>query len=394
VLIEYQVMKRILHFAQDSDTSGFFPQLARWHDRSRYEMFFATLNPIAPWLADYMRTQGVECFSCDCRRRAEYPMGLLRLARFLRRKRIDILHTHLFEPSVIGLMAGALARTRTRVLTRHYSDYHTRIDKRWHVRLDQLCTRLSHKVIAVSEHTAQHMIEIEGARREKVRVILNGIDFNRAKPSGPDARSRIRREFGAEEDYLLLIVARLHPEKGHHYLFEAMADLRERVNRPVRLLVAGAGSFDQAYRDEVRALGCADAVSFLGFRKDSADLMAAADLVILPSLAEAFGLALTESLYIGTPVVATRVGGIPEIVKDGVDGRLVPPANSKALADAIVELLNDTKKRQRMAGAGREKVMTSFRFEEMVRSYELLYADACGSQRSTVGRELKATAND
>src|SRR5215471_9130893 len=115
---------RLLHFAQDSDTSGFFPQLAKWHDRSRYRMYFATLNPMAPWLREYMESQGVMCFSCECKRRIEYAPGIVRLARHLRRERIDILHTHLFEPSVIGLSAGALARTRRRVITRHYSDYH------------------------------------------------------------------------------------------------------------------------------------------------------------------------------------------------------------------------------------------------------------------------------
>src|SRR5215216_4211883 len=175
-------MQRILHFAQDGDTSGFFPQLARWHDRGHYEMFFATLNPIAPWLRDHMQSQGVECFSCDCRERAQYPLGLLRLAQFMRRKKIDVLHTHLFEPSVIGMIAGAIARTRLRVVTRHYSDYRTRINKRWHVRLDQLCTRLSHGVIAVSRHTADHLTGAEGARPEKVKTVLNGIDFERVKP--------------------------------------------------------------------------------------------------------------------------------------------------------------------------------------------------------------------
>ena len=89
-------------------------------------------------------------------------------------------------------------------MTRHYSDYHTRIDKRWHVRLDQLCTRLSHRVIAVSAHTAEHMISLEKAPPEKLRVILNGIDFDRVKVSGPDAAERVRREFGAENAWLLL----------------------------------------------------------------------------------------------------------------------------------------------------------------------------------------------
>jgi glycosyltransferase involved in cell wall biosynthesis len=96
--------------------------------------------------------------------------------------------------------------------------------------------------------------------------VLNGIDFDRAKVSGPDARQRVRREFAADESHLLVMIARLHPEKGHQYLFEALGEVRRRVNRPVRLLVAGTGPFDSAYRQQVRALGCEDIVSFLGFR--------------------------------------------------------------------------------------------------------------------------------
>jgi len=350
-------------------------------------MYFATLNPIAPWLRDYMESQGVECFSCDARRRVEYPIAIIKLARFLRRNQIDILHTHLFEPSVTGLLAGLLTRTPMRVLTRHYSDYHTRINKKWHVRLDQLCTRLSHRVIAVSQHTADHLIEMEGALPEKVHTVLNGIDFERAKVSGVDAPERIRREFLAEDAHLLLIIARLHPEKGHSYLFQALPEIRRSVHKPVRLIVAGTGPFEAAYREAVRALDCDDIVSFAGFRKDAPDLMAAADLVILPSVAEAFGLVLTEALYLGTPVVATRAGGIPEIVEDGVDGVLVPSSDSGALARAIVDLLNDPNRRRQMAGAGREKILNRFRFEDMVRSYEAIYEKAISSQRSAVSDE-------
>jgi glycosyltransferase involved in cell wall biosynthesis len=366
-------MQRILHFAQDSDTSGFFPQLAKWHDRQRYQMIFATLNPMADWLREYMLAQGVECFSCDCRQRYEYPLGLLKLANYLRRENVDILHTHLFEPSVIGLLAGTLARTKLRVETRHYSDYHTRINKRWHVRLDQLCTRLSHGVIAVSQHTADHMISEEQAPPEKLHVVLNGIDFARVKRSDDYDRIRIRREFADAETPLLLIAARLHPEKGYEYLFQAMTALKLRFNGKIKLLVAGAGPFLPHYQEMVRTLKCDDVVTFLGFRKDLPDLMAAVDLFVLPSVAEAFGLVLAEALYLGTPVVSTRVGGIPEIVEDGVDGLLVPPANEHALADAITDLLNDPARREQMSGVGRDKVVAKFRFEEMVRSYEAIY---------------------
>lgn len=385
-------IRRILHFAQDGDTSGFFPQLAKCYDRTRYQMYFGTLNPMAPWLREFMGSEGVRCFSADCGRRAEYPLGMIRLARFLRNEHVDILHTHLFEPSVIGLLAGILARTGTLVTTRHHSDYHTRIHKKWHVRLDQLCTRLSQAVIAVSRHTADHLIEIERAPKEKVFAVLNGIDFERVRLSGPDGRARIRREFKAEDQHLLLIVARLHPEKGHHYLFEALPEIQRRTSKPVRLLVAGNGTFDAAYRREVRAIGCDDAVTFLGFREDAPDLIAAADLLILPSLAEAFGLVLTEALYLGTPVVASRIGGIPEIVDDGIDGALVPPADSGSLANAIVELLEDPDRRRRMAGAGRQKVLKKFRFEDMLRSYEAIYASITADQTSALDRELQSVA--
>jgi glycosyltransferase involved in cell wall biosynthesis len=366
-------MQHLLHFAQDSDTSGFFPQLARWHDRGRFRMFFGTLGPMAPWLRKYMESQGVECISCDGRRRALYPLAVIRLARFLRRQRIDILHTHLFEPSVIGLTAGVLARVPLRVMTRHYSDYHTRINKKWHVRMDRLCTRLCQRVIAVSQHTAEHMVSAESAPPEKIRTVLNGIDFERVQLSSPEAPARLRWELGHGNAYLVLMVGRLHPEKGYEFLFEAMAKLKGRLDRPIRLLVAGTGDLEDCYRRLVQSLGCGDIVQFLGFRRDVADLMAAADLVVLPSVAEAFGLVLTEALYVGTPVVATRVGGIPEIVNDGVDGLLVPPADSEALASSIGGLLHDPERRRRMAGSGRQKVRERFQFEHMVRSYEAIY---------------------
>jgi glycosyltransferase involved in cell wall biosynthesis len=195
----------------------------------------------------------------------------------------------------------------------------------------------------------------------------------------------VRREFAAEHAHLLVIIARLHPEKGHHYLFQALPEIRRRVRRPVRLVVAGEGPFEAAYTEEVRALGCEDMVIFTGFRHDAPDLMAASDIVVLPSVAEAFGLVLTEALYLGTPVVATRVGGIPEIVEDGVDGTLVVPGDSAALAEAIITLLSDSQRLESMRGAGREKVINRFQFERMVRAYEALYERMTDTRKATPG---------
>jgi glycosyltransferase involved in cell wall biosynthesis len=379
--------RRVLHFAEDADTSGLFPALAQWHDSGRYRMYFATLKPISPELRDCMTSNDVDVLSCGARTRAGFPFATLRLARFLRRECIDILHTHLFEPSVIGLQAGVLAHTPGRVMTRHYSDYHTRIDKRWHVRVDQMCTRMCHDVIAVSAHTARHLVEVEGAPPEKVHTIVNGFDATRIELPDPSERERLRQQLGAGDAHLLVVVGRLHPEKGYDHLFRALPKLRTRTHRPFILLVAGSGPFEEEFRRQVAALGCQREVSFLGFRQDAPTLMAAADVVVLPSVAEAFGIALAEALYIGTPVVATRVGGIPEIVDDGVDGVLVPPASSDALAYAIADLLDDPDRRGRMTGAGREKVLRRFSFELMVRQYEALYAQRLARTPVPVDRD-------
>jgi len=336
-------------------------------------MYFATLKPIAPWLRDLMTSSGVDVLSCDASTRAEFPLAMGRLARYLHRESIDLVHTHLFWPSVVGLQAATIARTPVRIMTRHYSDYHTRIDKTWHVRLDKLCIRLCDDVIAVSEHTARHLIEVEHAPPEKVQTVLNGFDPTRVQVGDGSPHEGVRGEFDAEDDYLLVIAGRLHPEKGYEHLFRALPRIRATVEGGVHLLVAGDGPFEQEFRRQVAELGCEEDVSFLGFREDAPSLMGAADLVVLPSVAEAFGIAAAEALYVGTPVVATTVGGIPEIVDDGVDGVLVPPADDEALANAIAGLLNDPERRARMAGGGREKVTSRFSFETMVREYESIY---------------------
>src|SRR5262249_41978653 len=192
-----------------------------------------------------------------------------------------------------------------------------------------------------------------------------------------------------EGAHLLVIAARLHPEKGYEHLFQALPAVRASVNRPVVLVVAGTGPFEEKFKRQVAELGCEHEVRFLGHREDAPSLMAAADLFGLPSGAEASGIALAEALYIGTPVVATRVGGIPEIVDDGVDGVLVPPANSQALAEAIAGLLNDPERRAQLAGAARQKMTSRFSFPSMVTHYEEIYEAALNRK----GMPAKALAS-
>lgn len=320
-----------------------------------------------------MRVRGVETFSCSAPSRLVYPISILRLARFLAAGGYDIFHSHLFDPSVVGLSAARLANTRARVLTRHYSNYHTRINRPLHVGLDRWCTARAHHVIAVSNETAEHLVQIEGAPPGKVTAVHNGIDFERVKASRPNIRGALREELGLGETFTFLAAGRLHPEKGYEHLLKAVQRLRV-AQRPFTVLIAGRGPLLDHYRGMASSLGVADHVRFLGFRDDLADLMVASDVFVLASVAESFGLVLAEALFLGIPILASRVGGIPEIVDDGIDGCLVPPGSPEALASAMGRFLSGSVNLPGRGEAAIRKVRLKFDFGQMLRAYEAVYA--------------------
>jgi glycosyltransferase involved in cell wall biosynthesis len=196
--------------------------------------------------------------------------------------------------------------------------------------------------------------------------------------SPPAVRARLRSELGGDGAIVLLVPARLHPEKGHTLLFQALQALRDTSGGRFLALIAGAGPFAAAYAAEVRERRIEPEVRFLGYRHDVADLMAISDAVVLPSVAEAFGLVLVEALYLGTPVIATRVGGIPEIVADGIDGMLVPPGDASALAETLRAFAANPGLRERLRGAGSARMQERFAFPAMMRAYEALYEELLG----------------
>ncbi len=365
---------RVFHVVESGDTSGFFPQLARWHDRGLFEMTIGTIYAADPLLVREMESLGVPVWSGGATSRRGLPLVAERLRRRLAGNE-DIVHTHLFEPSLLGLgVARSLGMHR--VSTRHHSNYHARMDKHWHVRLDRLVTRWSEIVIAVSAHTAKVMIDDEGADPARVRTIPNGVDVARITTSGEDELRALRSSLDDGDDSVRLVLhpARFHPEKGHFELFDAIARLNRGGGPPVRLLLAGEGPARGDYEDHVRRIGIGDEVRFLGFRRDIHDLMAVADLVVFPSLAEAFGLALLEAIYLGAPVLASDVGGMPEIVRSLGGGALVPPGDPAALAGAIAAALASPP-RAADRGAVARAVEERYSFESMMKGYEEVYAE-------------------
>ncbi len=357
----------VCHLIDSNADTAYFRSIAERCDRGCYPTLIGSIAPEGP-LQSAMRRIGARGFSLDTATRSRYPLAVARLARLLRRERAALLHTHCFEPTVLGVFAARAAGIPF-VFTRHHSDHHVRMGKRWHTRIDGWCARRADAVIAVSEATRRVMTDIEGVPSERIRVVYNGMEPLPAPAR--EALMRARQALGIGEQRVLLVAGRLHEEKGHRVLFEALAAVRSQLD-PFVLLVAGEGPHRAQLEAEARALGLHPSVRFLGQRSDVAELMSLATVVVVPSLAESFGYVVLEAMSLGRPVVATTSGGIPEVVGGSGAALLVAPGSVSELAGAVSTVVLDTWLAESMGEAGRAR-SRAFGFEPMIRRYERVY---------------------
>jgi glycosyltransferase involved in cell wall biosynthesis len=293
-----------------------------------------------------------------------------RTAALMRRYQVDLVHTHFLRENFIAIMAAKLAGVRGVVNTVHMLEPKSR-KVAW---LNRQMLRGSSRVIAVSEAVRQLLLA-EGLPPEKLVRIYNGVEVNRYLGAVP---CPIPERFGLTAQHLLVgTVGRLSPEKGQTDLLEAFARVHQEEPN-ARLVIAGDGPERGRLALLADSLGIEPFVHWLGFWTDVPGLLAALDLVAIPSRSEALGLAVLEAQAAACPVVATAVGGIPEILCDREAGLLVPPASAQPLADAILTLLRDPERRRQMGAAGRRHVKERFDLAVMVRQTLGVYAEAMG----------------
>jgi glycosyltransferase involved in cell wall biosynthesis len=370
----------VCHLIDANVDTGYFRGLARLHDRASFPIALGSLAPAGP-LQQAMANLGVTTFGLGACSRLGYAAALGRLVALLREQRTQILHAHCFDPTWVGLVAARRAGIRF-VFTRHHSDHHLRLGKRWHTRVDAWCARRADHVIAVSEATRTILRDVERVPEQKVSVVYNGVEpFPDPSSEAVDAA---RRALAIGGEPVLLMPARLHEEKGHRFLLEALPAVIERCG-PLTLLLAGDGPHRAAIEGEVRRWRLEERVRFLGRRDDMPVLFAVASVVVLPSLAESFGLVVIEAMGLGKPVVAARTGGIPELIADGRTGWLVPPADADALASALVQVLQHPDAAASVARAGRASA-EGFGLERMVRGYEAVYDRVLSAPAGRVSR--------
>jgi glycosyltransferase involved in cell wall biosynthesis len=234
-------------------------------------------------------------------------------------------------------------------------------------------SRAAH-MVAVSHDLRRFLEERIGIAHDRITVIHNGVDM--IQRGSLDQVRRLKSEFGVGENaFVIGIVGSLYPIKGHAYLFHALRSVL--LHHPkTQLLVIGQGDLEQTLKRKVSELGIEQAVSFLGLRNDVPRVLSLLDLFVLPSLSEGLSVALLEAMSAGVPVIASKVGGNPEIVVDGETGYLVPPERSEELASRIIELMSNRESTRLLGERGRERVAREFTTARMLERYQDLY-DSC-----------------
>jgi glycosyltransferase involved in cell wall biosynthesis len=227
-------------------------------------------------------------------------------------------------------------------------------------------------VVTLSEMMRMYVLDTYSVRPDRVHVIPMGLEV--PPPASERRRAALREELGlAGEERIIACVGRLVKRKGHGHLLQAIADVA-RSHPSIRLFLAGDGEERRALEATAGDLGISGNVLFLGVRRDVPDLIGLAEFTVLPSLQEEFGVVLLESLAQRKPVVATRVDAIPEIVKNGETGVLVPPADSQALGRGIRRLLENPEAARKLGATGFELVQRKHSKAALVAATEALYA--------------------
>jgi glycosyltransferase involved in cell wall biosynthesis len=367
----------VLHVTAVETSNYYLNNLARFTPAEDARLLAVTLGRPGSFVTA-LEALGVRAWALSALGRRSYPRAVLRLWRLVRRESVDILHLHLFEPTVLGLVVAALTGRPT-IVTRHHSDAIHRLPaglkRSAYSALERWVGRKARHIIAPSQRVHDVLTRVEGVPAGKVSLIPYGQTPERFEAIRRNDPLRVRRELGLGllGSPLLVCVSRLHEEKGHRYLFEALASLRPEFPGAT-LCLLGTGPEHAALLASARRLGIDPAVRFLGWRDDALQVMWSADLIVHPSLHEALPSAVIEAVMLGRPVVATDVSGVRDVLGQASEyGFVVPAGDSEALGRAMRDALRGLEAARERAERGRAHVFQYMDAARVAREYVACY---------------------
>lgn len=300
------------------------------------------------------------------------PFKVTALAGILRKKNVVILHTHGYFAGTFGRLAAILARIPI-IITHVHTTYYD--FKKRNILMERFLSLFTNKIVCVSRAVERFVVDIEGISGKRTCLIYNGIEkYNLFE--GITASDEERDSLGfVENDLVVITVASLTAHKGHRILMEAFRIVLEK-NRSLKLLIVGDGYLRNELESYSNKYGIASSIVFAGQRKNVASLLKLANIFVLPSTErEGLGIALIEAMAAGLPVIGTRLGGIPEVISENINGLLVAPGNPYELASAMETLTRDQAMREKMGKMGRKIYEEKFSASKMIQNMDSLYGE-------------------
>ena len=352
-------------------------------DKRQFEHHIATglaQEPEKDMIA-FARDMGFQVFVIPALIRDVQPFldmyALLKVYFLILRGRYDIVHCHTSKGGFIGRLAARLANVKCIIYSPHgdiFEGYFGKIKTRFFIWLERFSARFTDKIITLTKSGIEPYIKAGIGQKSQFDYIYNGVDIESLRKRKVD-RIQKRREIGVENECSLIVTAgRLVPVKGQTYLISAIAQVITEIPN-IRLVFLGDGELRGELSGQVKTLGLEKHVLFLGMRSDVPEIISCGDLFVLPSVNEGFGVVLLEAMAMRCPIVATNVGGVPEVVLDGETGVLVPLKDPVQLARGIIQLLKDTSLALKMAECGYQRLKDCFDIRETVSKTEHLYKE-------------------
>ena len=314
-------------------------------------------------------------------------LAFINIYRLIRRIRPHIVHTHTSKAGLLGRLASFLARVPIIIHTPHghvFHSYYGPVMTKVFVFAEKILSFITDKITALTNRERDEHLEEGIASIEKYVVIHSGVMLDRLMNMSVDAGA-VRGEFGiAQDSNVIGVVGRLVPIKGHKYLVSAAKRIIKEFRNTVFVFV-GDGYLSSRLERQAESVGVRKNIIFTGWRKDAVEILDLFDILVLPSLNEGMGKVLVEGMALGKPIVASSVGGIINLVKNGENGILVPPGDSDALGEAILQLLKDKNLSEKLGKNGKAMVYPEFDASVMVKQiddlYESLLVSNCSPQR-------------
>jgi glycosyltransferase involved in cell wall biosynthesis len=304
-------------------------------------------------------------------------IALFKIWRFLAKEKFDVVHTHTSKAGLLGRFASRLAGAPLLIHTPHghvFFGYFGSLKTKIFILLEKLASRMTDRMVALTHREKSDYISYKICPEEKITVIHSGIDLDKFKEYTLAEKTKLKREIGLPENSFVVGTAgRLVPVKGPEFLIKASQTIIP-AHPNTYFLFAGDGPLKQDLQKKANEAGVGENIVFLGWRDDIAHILSIFDVFCLPSLNEGMGRVLVEAMAHEIPIVASDVGGIPDLVTHGKNGFLVPPKNPDELANHIQILIENKEKRKKMGEAGK-KIAPRFSHDTMVKNIAELYEE-------------------